>query len=241
MKKNQEQPRYLTFPIALLKNSVNDIKVTITDCITYCIYSEYQKLCSREGFDPSDVFDSDDYKFAEAIEIVGVNFMNPDFAYERGQGLHYLYPSNLPKTSISFHKMMDFYKNYKSEFEVHCFMAYAGLRSIVQRKPYAKIGDAYFLARMAGNSKVEEPLPDWVLKYAQSRYHLNKIKKELQSEAWALKYYARQLRGFYFSFSMDLKDLAVQAEKKRKSRQDEQRKQLSQEAYEYAMQQLNKG
>lgn len=152
---------------------------------------------------------------AAAAKKLKVSFKNVEASAKDGEAIYSSIPNNAPKTSILMDIVFDFYKNYKTDFEIDCFLAFAALRSILQTKPYAKCTNAYLLARMAGNAGVDAPLPEWVRKY-QHRYHVDKIKKELQIN-WGLKLYADHVRGFYVSFSMELTDLVFQAEKRRKN------------------------
>lgn len=80
--------------------------------------------------------------------------------------------------------IFDFYKNHKTEFEIVVFLAFAAIRSILQKQPYTKITNEYLIGRMSGNSGKGEPVNPLLVKYT-SRYRLDKIKNELQL-SWGL-------------------------------------------------------
>jgi hypothetical protein len=56
-----------------------------------------------------------------------------------------------------------------------------------------------------------------------NEYQTKKIKTELQY-SWGLVHYARWTHGFYVSFKLSLEELIFEAEKRRKSVKEKQRK-----------------
>jgi hypothetical protein len=76
-----------------------------------------------------------------------------------------------------------------------------------------------------------------IYKYA-NEYQTKKIKYQL-SEYWNLITYSRYTRGFYVSFSLSLDELVYEAEKRRKSVKEKQKRQLQNEAVKNALIRLN--
>jgi len=198
---------YLTFPIILLKNGLKDIKKCLDNAMDYCLYDGYKRFENEDSDDPLE----------DAIDKVGIDFKDVEKSINHGMNIYYSIDQKCPKTSIRLDMLFDFYFNKKTEFEVVCFLAFSALKSIIQKQVYKNIKNNYLLSRMSGNSTTSEDI-DPLLKHYASRYQLDKIKKELQLK-WGLIYYAVRTRGFYVSFSKNLIDLAVIAERKNKSYQ----------------------
>ena len=208
---------YLTFPIVILKDSIKNIKQAANNAMFYCLY-DYCK--DKQGTQTNLIKEAEKH-----FEIV---YSNKKEAYDTGKILYDCVPDKCPKTSIRKDTIFDFYKNNKTEFEVITFLAFAALRSILQRQPYTKITNEYLIGRMAGNSTAGEPLPNDLFKY-NNRYQLDKIKLELQL-SWGLKLYSYKNRGYYVSFSLEIFQLIKCAELKRKSRKEKELKQKKDDA-----------
>jgi hypothetical protein len=90
----------------------------------------------------------------EALQIgasaLGITFGDINWSYDRGKQLSSV---RGPKTSITKKMLIDFNKNEKEEFEVVTFLAFAAIKSILQRQKCTKITNKYLLGRMAGNAK----------------------------------------------------------------------------------------
>jgi hypothetical protein len=202
--------RFFTFPVCLLENGIEDIKKVASLILTYCVYNEARKNTGTI-----------DEKMKKAIKYFKlpyyVNFSYPPL-YNEGELLFNSIPPKAPKTSLNVNIVSEFHKENKDEFEIVCFLAFAALRSILQKKPFVRITNDFFLARMAGHNKAlkeeGEPLPEALKKYC-NRYQIDKIKTELRNN-WRLKYYGFKTYGFYISFQLELTDLIFQVEKKRK-------------------------
>ena len=226
----EQKPVYLTFPMEILKDGINNISGCMDKAMCYCLYWNYTKI---------------EYHATEANNIksaairTGINFPNPDGSFYKGKKIHDSIKVNAPKVSINLSTILDFHNNTKTPFEVVCFLAFAGIRSILQRQPYTKITNEYLLGRMAGNRSKEEPLPKWITPFA-NRYQLDKIKLELQNN-WGLKLYAYHTRGFYVSFDYDLETLIFHAEKKRKSRKEKALQDEKNQARQAALRRLKEG
>lgn len=164
--------KYLTFPIIILNPGPAHIKDVLSNAMDYCLYCEYLK---QEG--------SHLERSKLAAKELGLRFSGLESAVKNGRCLFDSIPEGSPKTSIDKDRIFDFYKQGRDEFEIVCFLAYAALRSIIQKQSCKKVTNDYLLSRMAGNSKKDEALPEWLKKY-QKEYWLNKIKDELQISHW---------------------------------------------------------
>jgi hypothetical protein len=220
------KPMYLTFPNLILKDGLTDIKKCMSDAMSYCLF--YQFILYQNSPNPKE----------SASNYLGITFPDIEKSLKRGAYLHESIYKKAPKTSISKEMIFDFYKNKKTEFEVVCFLAFASLKSMIQRQVYKKITNDYLLSRMSGNSKKNGEINPKLKKYA-GRYQLDKIKIELQLN-WGLKYYAEMTRGFYVSFKMPLSSLALIAEKNKKAYKLKLLKRQKQEATKNAIEQLSK-
>lgn len=221
-----DQCYYLTFPIAILKHTMTNIRETMDHVMCYCLFEKgrnYRPLAKRELMK----LGADELK---------ITFGNIGQAYDRGEAIWNSVPSKSPKVSITKKMVFDFYDNHKTEFEIVTFLAFAALKSIIQQQAYIKVTNDYLLGRMAGNAKRGELMPEWIKKYS-SRYQLDKVKKELQL-SWGLKLYSYHVRGFYVSFKLDLETLIYYAESKRKKFKEKQLAQQKKEAKEMAMARL---
>ncbi len=195
--------KYLNFPIALLRIDPLDIRGRMDAVMDYCLYERSLQFKGTEK-----------EKIELARKDLGIKYGNLRNSYQRGAMLYDAIFPNSPKTSVTKDMIFDFYKNSKSEFEIACFLAFAAVKSILQRQPYTKITNEYLIGRMAGNSKAGEEINDFVFKYS-NRYQLDRIKNELRLN-WGLKLYSGKMRGYYVSFGLPLEQLIMHAELKRK-------------------------
>lgn len=195
-------PQYLTFPIALFRES-NCIRDVIDYVFEYCLYEH----CYSEGIDIDDLEEGEEY--------LGITFSDIKRSYKIGKMLFDSISHDAPRTSIRKEILFNFYKNEKSEFEIDCFLAFAAVRSIIQKDACKKITNAYLLSRMSGHAKKCDQFHPRLKKY-RTRYQIDKLKTELQIN-WGLKLYGRFTRGAYMSFKMELPDLIRFVEKRRNS------------------------
>ena len=191
------KPKYLTFPIVLLRNSLTNVGECIDNAFDYCLYD-----CSQRN----------DLTSEEAAEDLGIDFRKLIESFKNGKILFESLPDNSAKTSIRKDMLFDFYKNNKTDFEKLSFLAFAAIRSILQRQQYVRLTNKYLLSRMSGNNINDDISP--FLKPYTKRYQLDKIKNELQLN-WGLKMWAIRLRGFYVSFNLSILDLAKIAESRK--------------------------
>jgi len=222
---------YFTFPVTILKEAMNDIRKTCDDIMNYCGYVASKKYSGTIK-----------EKMEKAGNDLGIIYNGWENSYNKGQEIANNTPKRTPMTSINHDIVFDFYDNHKSEFEIVTFLAFAGIRSILQMKPYTRITNDYLFARMAGYPSTTEivtlpgyepkelpvVLPALIDKY-NTRFKLDKIKKELQNN-WHMKLYGIHTHGFYVSFKLSLNQLVKVVEAKRKRNQEAKRKAEIQQA-----------
>ncbi len=214
--------KYITFPVILLKGGLIDIKEQLNSVLNYSLYATSTTMTGTQ-----------DERIEKARKELGIKFSDIDYSYRNGEVIFDSLPDRTPKTSITKKMIFDFYKNYKTEFEVVTFLAFAAIRYILKQQAYIKMPNDYLVGRMSGNNKQGEPICEELMKY-NNRYQLDKIKKELQLN-WGLKLYASHIRGSYVSFTMPLEKLIYQAELKRKNYKLKQLQQAKQDAKKAAI------
>lgn len=227
---------YLTFPVWLLQNGLSDIRAVTDNIMNYC---GYVNACKENG--------TEEARMKKSGQNLGITWGNWEMVHASGKKLYENTPLRPPMTSINKDIVFDFYANRKTEFEIICFLAFAGIRSILQTKPYVKITNEYLLARMAGRNTTKDgaifpkEFEKYILDGVPNRYQMDKIKTELQNR-WGLKLYARFTRGFYVSFEgkMKFEDLVFEVEKRRKSNIEKLRKEEQQQAVNKALNRIFK-
>lgn len=227
MAKNE---KYFNFPIQLLEGFLVDSKTCLNNICDYAIYNHSLNL--EYG---------DEIKCVEA----SANYYNlvlgdSNHTYKKGKELHIKTPDNSPMVGINLSIFWEFFKDYKTDFEKVCLIGFLAFKSILQDKPYCKITNKFWLARMNGKAKSHEfnELPEPLKKYA-NEYQLRKIKRELQHN-WFLVEYGHYTRGFYVSFKLPLEKLVYEVEKRKKSTKDKQLIEAKKKARADALSQLNK-
>jgi hypothetical protein len=222
--------KYFNFPIQLLSDLFKDKNKTL-DCISeYALYAHSLKLeLGQSSYD----------NFLSAAKffhvVLGGGDDNKKRQFKSGKDVYNSIPKSAPKVGLNITIFWDFYKNEKSEFDLACLAAFLAIRSILGDKPYCKITNAFFWARMCGYPKKINDVSELsasVAKYA-NEYQTRKIKNAL-SDKWFLVTHSRYTRGFYVSFKLDIDALVYEAEKQRKSTKDKQRKEKEKAALEKA-------
>lgn len=203
-----KETKYFTFPIVLLEGAFSDIQKVCSDIICYSVYF-YSK--SMNG-------DSESEKMEKAAKALHVSLGSTKESLRKATELDRRNCKTM--TSINTTIVWDYRFNYKSQFEIAVFAAFCAIRSIIGMKSYCKTTNLFLLSRMAGEPcQVDySELPGALHKYC-NEYQLKKIKSELVLH-WGLKYYSHFTRGFYVSFSMNLPDLVLQAETRKKKYQE---------------------
>lgn len=226
---------HFTFPVWLLENGIEDIRNVASNIMDYCGYVQAEVEIGTQ-----------EERMEAAGHYFNVTWGNSKMVYDSGEELFEQTPEHSPMTSVSTGIVFDFYKNHKTEFETICFLAFAGIRSILQKKRYVKTTNEFLLARMAGRRMMDiQNLPQSFEKYLSNgepkKYQFNKIKTELQ-DSWGLLYYAQKSRGFYVSFMGRIKfdDLVYNAEINRKSNKGILRKEAEKQAINKAKERIFK-
>lgn len=217
--------RYFNFPIMLLEDFLADHKDVLNNISDYAIYEHSREL---EHGTPLQ-------KIKSSASFFGIIIYNKKKCLSNGKKLYDSIGLNTPTVGINFSIWWDYYNNEKCDFEKICLLGFLALKSILQQKPYCKITNAFWLARMDGraNSCPFNELSGPIRKYA-NEYQTKKIKTEL-CLSWNLITYSRYTRGFYVSFKLDIDKLVYEAEKRRKSTKQKELKRLEKEALKKAL------
>jgi len=224
-----EKEKYFNVPVQLFIGFMDDSIKCLNSVFDYAVYQHSLKL---EGTQAE--------RFKAACKWYGVTAGNNSKSIADGKELTDDTPESSPKVGISLSMFWDFYKNEKSDFDKICLLGYLAIKSILQTKPYWKLDNKFWLARMDGKVKTVakfDELSESILKYS-SEYQTVKIKTELRNN-WGLTTYSRYTRGFYVSFDLTLDQLVFEAEKRRKSIKDTLYREAEKEALLKAMRQLN--
>lgn len=148
-------------------------------------------------------------KFKDAADYLGVIYNTPINEIIRKAREILSNTEGFPVVGIEMGMLFDYYKNPKKEFEVVCFGAFLGVKSIIGKKPYAKTNKEMIFARMFGFKSPKE-LPETLTPF-QKKYHtrwqMDKILNELRLN-WNLKKLWNNNRGIYVSFDLSLEQLA---------------------------------
>jgi hypothetical protein len=213
------ETQYFNFPVKLLEGIFEDKQTVLSDALYYSLYSYSLKL---------ELGESDFDNFKSSAKFFNVNLGNAKGSFKRGKELFDSIPTDSPKTGLNLSIYWDFCKNHKSDFDIACLTAFLAIKSIIGTKPYCKMNNAYLWSRMSGKSKTVndwKELPEHIYKYCNEYQTSKKIIPAL-CEGWGLVYYSRFTRGFYVSFILKLEQLVFEAEKRRKTVKDKQRKVL---------------
>jgi hypothetical protein len=218
--------RYLNFPVIMLQDAFKDIRETMCNAMDYAGYVHTLKL--EYGDKKKKMKDAGKYFCIK----YGYN------SYDNGEAIYNSLPPNLPMTGINKDVCFDFYENPKTPDEIAVLLAFLAIKSVIGKKPYVKMTNDFLIARMGGYKSIKdmpEPLPEPLAQYS-TRRKMAKIKLELQTN-WNVNYYSYYTRGFYVSLDnkFSLNDLALQAEKRRKTIKEKQLKQKKQDARKKAL------
>lgn len=221
--------KYFNFPIQLLEGFMIDTRKVLNNISDYAIYESTLEL----------EYGTELEKIREIAHFYCVILGNEENTLINGKNLYNSIPKRSPKVGLNLAIFWDFYKNNKSDFEKACLLCYLALKSIIGTKPYCKITKLYLLSRMDGKvcTVKNAELSKEVRKYA-TRYQTEKILNELVSN-WYLVYYSQHTRGLYVSFKLDLDSLALEVEKKKKSKKIIQQRKLQSEARVRALKRLS--
>jgi hypothetical protein len=225
----REEEKYFNVPVQLFNGFMDDSKKCLNSVFDYAIYQHSLKLTGTQA-----------ERLKAACKWYVVQAGNNSKTIADGKELTENTPENSPKVGLSLSMFWDFYNNDKSDFDKICLLGYLAIKSILQKKPYWKLDNKFWLSRMDGKVKAVaefDEISESILKYS-SEYQTKKIKTELRNN-WGLVAYGRYTRGFYVSYSLTIDQLVFEAEKRRKSTIDKQHKQAEKEALLKAIQKLN--
>ncbi len=227
------QVKYFNFPIQLLEGFLEDSKSCLENIISYsvCYHAfftyEVSEVDEHNEYepDPSDESKLNDYRIKAAMRFYHINIDGYSYLKETGLVLLDSVPKDSPKTGLNVSIFWDYFNNHKTEFEKAVLLCHLALKSIVMNRKYAKTQNLFMWSRMNGNTKSIKSIDslDSLLHKYTKPYQRQKIIDSLRLE-WGLSYYGERSRGFYFSYQLDFKDLALAAEKKKKSRRLENMK-----------------
>ena len=205
--------RYFNFPIKFLKGFLTNSRECLDGIIDYAVYSRFMIETGTKA-----------ERLVDCEEYFGIKIGNKNKTYLHGKELYESRDIMPVMVGINTETFFKYYENDKSEFEKVCLLGFLAIKSILGKKPYCKIDNKYWLARMDGKAKScdKTELSNEIKKYA-NLYQARKIKSALV-DSWNLKTYSYYTRGFYVSFELDLDDLSYQAEKRKKSNRDKLRK-----------------
>lgn len=219
MAKKESKELYFNFPVQLLSGFLNDHVHVLHNIVYYGLYAHTLKLKHGDYYE----------KFNASLKYYGLTYEDSSKAMEEAEDFYWDFNkhhgSKNPMVGINKNIYFRYLNNETSEFSKVCLLGFLAMKSILQRKPYCKMNNLFWLSRMDGRAKkVDSPLnlSSGILKYF-NEYQTKKIKNELQDN-WNLVHYARYTRGFYVSFKLDKEKLMYEAEMKRKSTKEKQRK-----------------
>jgi len=220
--------RYFNFPVQLLQGLLIDSQKVLNNIMDYCIYENTFEL----------EYGTLDEKIKDSASFYNIILGSISRTKKNGKELYNNLPENPPKVGMNLSIFWDFYKNDKSDFDKICLLGFLAIKSILQQKPYCKIDNKFWFARMDGKAKSCEidGLSDKTKKYFNN-YQARKIKSELQ-DGWGLITYSRYTRGFYVSFKLTLSELVYEAEKRRRKTKEKHRKEEEKKALKEAMDKL---
>lgn len=227
--------KYFNFPVQILKGIFEDKQKVLDGLLYYALYAHSLKLDGDNYYNNNPEFS----KFLASAKWYNVTGLD-NAKFTTAKKLYNSIPANSPKTGLNKDIFWDFYQNEKSDFDIACLSAFLAIRSILGTKPYCLTTNAYLWARMSGNNKSMKEyseLSGRVRHYAKE-YQTVKIKKALR-EGWGLVTYSRYTRGFFVSFTLDLKALITEAETRRKSIKEKQYRQIEKDTVKQVLQSLN--
>lgn len=198
MEKNNDY-RYFTFPVSLLNGAFENVNTVCDNIFDYVIYKHSLKL----------ELGTEKECMQSALKYYSIIPGSLEKMIKNGKLLNNSIPERTPLTSISKDMIFDYYKNYKTEFDIACFLVFAAIKSILGKKDYCKTNKELIIARMFGYNSIKEVpenKPTLLIKYTK-RYQIDKVLNELQFN-WFLKLFSDHCRGFYLSFDLSLEQLA---------------------------------
>lgn len=218
--KNKKEVRYLNFPVQLLSGFLSNTDKVLNDIACYSLY-HYGLTILKLG-EPEE-------RFIASLRYFNMKYQNEwktaIEAKEFYENYNVFLSPKPPMVGLSLAIFWDYLNNQKTEFEKVCLLGFLAMKSIIQKRPYCKMTNLFWLSRMDGKASCINDLKglSQEIRPYLNEYQTRKIKIELQDN-WGLVHYARYTRGFYVSFKLSKEKLIYQAELKRKSTKEKQRK-----------------
>ncbi|WP_224489563.1 hypothetical protein [Robertkochia flava] len=206
---------YYYFPVELLKGYFTDIKLGIRRIV---YFSCYYKLYSSAG--ALRIVNASEFN-EELSKLLGCKISSPEAELLEARNLFLSYSSNGPMISVKRETVAGML-SYHSEFEQICFVAFLGIRSILQKNKYKKITWSYLFSRMSGERRTVS-FDQWhpVIKKYATRHYKRRIQEYLRDN-WHLVIPGAiedvtetgerkkiRISGFYVGISISLKELIL--------------------------------
>lgn len=215
---------YFNFPIQMVKGLMKDPFEVLSNIAKYGMYSHTLKL--KHG-NPVD-------RWFTTLAYYNLTYEDKHKAFEEAKNVYHDFHDEHrfknPMVGINKDILMDYLNKQSNEFEMVCLLGFLALKSIIGNKPFCKITNNFWVSRMDGRTSSINTQGKWnfsgisyELQKFCNEYQLRKIKNELQDN-WGLVAYSRFTRGFYVTFKIDKESLMLEAEKRRKSTKEKQRK-----------------
>jgi|13_taG_2_1085334.scaffolds.fasta_scaffold04948_4 hypothetical protein len=222
------ETRYFNFPIAMIRQFLFDSDKCLNEILFYGVYSIAKD------------YDDELHGVEEACLYLNLTHPNQEILLKQSKRI-YLEYSEIRNVIVGINTSIfwDYVSNPKDDFQKVTLLGFLAIKSILQKKSYCKITNAFFISRMAGFNGVTESkyYSDYILPFIND-YQLRKIKTELQL-GWKVVHYAKYTRGFYVSFTMSVDDLAYQVEKKKLKTKKKQLSDKVESAHSKALVRLN--
>ena len=224
-----KEVEFYNFPIVLLRGVFSGETCKdefLLNILKFHIYKKYLEMPYAE-FD-----ETARQRFSRCAKFWGCTIpseiINPFF--EDAETIYNSSAHSRVKTGIKISTFWEFMNEDKSELEWNSFLAFLALKSIILFGKFRQSTNDMLFARMNGFATVSEYLENGRCELKEFRR--KKLIDNLEVN-WNLKYYARQIRGFYFGFDISLKELITIVESKRagskKKKIDEEKKRILQE------------
>ncbi|CAM3401283.1 hypothetical protein [Zobellia roscoffensis] len=202
--------KYINFPIQLLKGFLLDPQKVLYEISCYALFF-YENSPTNNTHN----------KFIGVCTYLGYDIRPSmrDEMYQIGQNLHdkFALKSRPPLTGIKVQLLKEFQEEEHTKEEMLYFLAFLAIKSILYKKPYAKITNNFLLSRMDGRAKccAKKDLSPEIRKYS-SNYHMQKIRLALY-EKWHVVSESKYMRGVLYSIKHTKEELITIAEKNRQT------------------------
>jgi hypothetical protein len=215
---------YYNVPCTLFQNYLKDDmrrKRVLSEVITYAVYAEYLRL--------HDEVSDEAARFATACRNMGSGSLSMSQTLTDGERL---FKSGKGEAFVSLDSDM-YWEQVESDMGEEqrlLFLAWMALKSIQGSKSFAKTNRSMWLSRMDGSSKIKKPFRKGANTYSEPIEFYNEEKngkktylyrcrhlRALLFKYYHVSFYSDGVRGFYFSLTLDMKELARAVVSKPKS------------------------